>query len=167
VSDLDRVSRWAAALIELHLDPSWSFGFDTAKRRAGQCNYSAKRITVSRYLAVKYEDDDIHQVLLHEVAHAMAGHSAAHGAKWLRTARSIGYVGSRLHDGESATEMATWVGTCPGGHTHYRYRKPTGQLSCRTCGPGFSQRRLITWRPRDPSSESPRAAEDAASGGHR
>ncbi|THG29641.1 SprT-like domain-containing protein [Naasia lichenicola] len=156
MSDLDRVRRWAAALIDMHLDPSWSFGFDTAKRRAGLCNYSAKRITVSRYLAEKYEDDDIHQVLLHEVAHAMAGHQAAHGAKWLTTARAIGYIGDRLHDGESAIEMATWIGTCPGGHTHYRYRKPTGQLSCAICGRGFSQKRLITWKPREPEARPQR-----------
>jgi predicted SprT family Zn-dependent metalloprotease len=161
LSDLDRVRRWAAALIDLHLDPSWSFDFDAAKRRAGLCNYTAKRISVSRYLAAKYEDDDIHQVLLHEVAHAIAGPRAAHGAKWLSTARSIGYIGDRLHDGESATEFANWVGTCPGGHTHYRYKRPTGQLSCRLCGPGFSQKRLISWTSRARSTAGAAGATDA------
>lgn len=165
MSDLERVRRWAAALIDLHLDPSWSFGFDTAKRRAGQCNYTAKRITVSRYLAAKYEDDDIHQVLLHEVAHAMAGSRAGHGATWLRTARGIGYEGERLHDGEPATEFATWIGTCPGGHTHYRYKRPSGQLSCRLCGPGFSQKRLITWKHHDPAAAGTPQGATAGAGG--
>ena len=49
MADLDRVRRWANALITLHLDPAvWSFDFDNAKTRAGLCNYTAKRITVSR-----------------------------------------------------------------------------------------------------------------------
>ncbi|MFD4421804.1 hypothetical protein ACFWN7_09900 [Agromyces sp. NPDC058484] len=35
-------------LIALHLDPDvWSFGFDNAKKRAGLCNYTARRISVS------------------------------------------------------------------------------------------------------------------------
>jgi predicted SprT family Zn-dependent metalloprotease len=74
MADLGRVRVWAEALIALHLDPSvWSFEFDNAKKRAGLCNYSEKRISVSRYLAARYDDDEIHQILLHEVAHAMAG----------------------------------------------------------------------------------------------
>src|SRR3954447_21566617 len=103
MAELDRVRRWAEALIALHLDPNvWSFGFDNAKKRAGLCNYTAKRITVSRYLAARYQDDEVHQILLHEVAHAMAGAGAGHGAIWLKTARGLGYVGSRTHDGEVA-----------------------------------------------------------------
>ena len=36
MAELDRVRRWADALIALHLDPAvWSFGFDNAKTRAG------------------------------------------------------------------------------------------------------------------------------------
>ncbi len=70
VADLDRVRRWAEALITLHLDPTWTFGFDRARTGAGLCDYRARRITVSRLLAERFDDDDIHQVLLHEVAHA-------------------------------------------------------------------------------------------------
>ena len=73
MADLNQVRRWAEALIVLHLDPGWSFGFDNAKKRAGLCSFSAKSITVSRYLAARYDDDDVHQILLHEVAHALAG----------------------------------------------------------------------------------------------
>ncbi|HWV48463.1 MAG TPA: SprT-like domain-containing protein, partial [Microbacterium sp.] len=86
MAELDRVRIWADALLRMHLDDTWSFGFDNAKRRAGQCDYRTKRITVSRYLAARFDDDEIHQVLLHEVAHALAGHQAAHGARWQRVA---------------------------------------------------------------------------------
>ena len=93
MSELSRVRIWADALIARHLDASWSFGFDNAKRRAGLCDYTRKRISVSRYLAARYDDDTNHQTLLHEVAHAIAGASAGHGTKWKAVARDLGYVG--------------------------------------------------------------------------
>ncbi|MCU1512941.1 MAG: Phage-related protein [Microbacteriaceae bacterium] len=149
MAELVRVRRWADALIALHLDASWSFGFDTAKTRAGQCNFTSKRITVSRYLAARYEDEEIHQVLLHEVAHAMAGTRAGHGAKWKSIAADLGYEGKRLHDGAIADELAPWVGNCPAGHVHYRYREPKRQLACGKCSRGFSTANLITWSRRE------------------
>jgi len=148
VADLDRVRTWANALISLHLDDSWSFGFDNAKTRAGLCNYTAKRITVSRYLAARFEDDDIHQVLLHEVAHAVAGTRAGHGARWKSVAKELGYEGKRLHDGPIADELAPWVGTCPAGHVHYRYRRPARVLACGKCSRRFDAAHLITWSAR-------------------
>lgn len=149
MAELEKVRTWANALISLHLDTSvWSFGFDNAKTRAGLCNYTAKRITVSKYLAARFADDEIHQVLLHEVAHAMAGTRAGHGAKWKAIARDLGYEGSRLHDGAVATELAPWVGTCPAGHQHYRYRRPTRPLACGRCSRRFHAANLIVWKHR-------------------
>lgn len=145
MAELNRVRTWASALIELHLDPSWSFGFDNAKTRAGLCNYTHKRITVSKYLAAKYEDDEIHQVLLHEVAHAIAGTRAGHGPRWKAIASDLGYEGKRLHDGQIATELAPWVGTCPAGHVHYRYRRPARLLACGKCSRTFAAANVITW----------------------
>lgn len=153
MADLDRVRVWADALIRMHLDPErWSFGFDRARTRAGQCDYGRQRITVSRHLAERFDDDDIHQVLLHEVAHAIAGPRAGHGAAWKRAARELGYVGSRLHDGPIAEDLAPWVGTCPNGHVHYRYRRPQRALSCARCSRRFDPRFGITWERRAQSA---------------
>ncbi|AWB90028.1 SprT-like domain-containing protein [Salinibacterium hongtaonis] len=151
MADLARVRVWANALIALHLDAAWTFGFDNAKTRAGLCNYTHKRITVSKYLAERFDDDEIHQILLHEVAHAMAGPRAGHGPKWKATAAELGYVGGRTHDGEVAKELAPWVGTCPSGHAHYRYRKPTRPLACGKCARGFDPRNAITWQKQTPA----------------
>jgi len=148
VADLDRVKTWANALIALHLDPTWSFGFDNAKTRAGLCNYTDKHISVSRYLAARYEDDDIHQILLHEVAHAMAGTRAGHGPKWKSVAKELGYEGKRLHDGPVADDLAPWVGACPAGHVHYRYKRPQRQLACGKCSRRFDAANVISWTSR-------------------
>ncbi|MFH8252189.1 SprT-like domain-containing protein [Microbacterium sp. B2969] len=158
MSELHRVRRWAEALIAAHLDDSWSFAFDNAKRRAGQCDYTRKRITVSRYLAARYDDDDNHQTLLHEVAHAMAGPDAAHGARWKAVARDLGYTGGVTHHGETATELAPWVGVCPSGHTAYRHRRPSRATSCVKCAPHFDQRFLFTWTRREISPATRLAA---------
>ena len=116
---------------------------------AGLCNYDAKRISVSRLLAARYEDDEIHQVLLHEVAHALAGARAGHGPRWRQIARDLGYEGKRLHGGAIADELAPWVGHCPQGHVHYRYKRPTRVVSCAKCSRRFDPRYEISWRKRD------------------
>ncbi|TDW29743.1 SprT-like domain-containing protein [Cryobacterium psychrophilum] len=162
MADLDRVHHWAHALIALHLDPSWSFAFDNAKKRAGLCNFTHKRITVSRYLAARYDDDDVHQILLHEVAHALAGPRAGHGPRWRVVAQNLGYDGKRTHDGEIADELAPWVGTCPAGHAHYRYRKPTRALACGLCGRGYRAENVITWGHRHITAATRRRAAASA-----
>lgn len=149
MTDLHVVRREAEALIAAHLDASWSFAFDNAKRRAGACDYTRKRITVSRYLAARFDDEENRQVLLHEVAQALAGAKAAHGAAWKRKARSIGYTGGVTHHGETATELAPWVGVCPAGHTAYRHRRATRATSCAKCSPVFDERHLFSWRRRE------------------
>lgn len=147
MSELERVRVrvWAEALIRLHLDESWSFGFDHATRRAGLCNYTDKRITVSRHLAERFDDDEIHQTLLHEVAHALAGPGTGHGPEWRAIARDLGYVGGRTHSGPIADERARWSGRCPAGHEHVRFRRPASPVSCGTCSRRFDRRHLIAW----------------------
>lgn len=150
MADLDQVRAWAHELIEQHLDSRvWSFAFDHAKMRAGLCDFGKKRISLSRYLAARYDDDEVKQVLLHEVAHALAGAKAGHGTKWRTIARELGYDGSRTHDGSAAADLAPIVGYCPAGHEFYRFRVATRPLSCGRCGRGFNRDNLITWHRRD------------------
>ena len=91
MAELDRVRTWAEALIRLHLDPAvWTFAFDHARTRAGACDYTKHRITVSRLIAERSDDDEVHQTLLHEVAHALAGPAAGHGPEWKAIAADLG-----------------------------------------------------------------------------
>lgn len=146
MAELERVQVWADALIRLHLTgDSWSFRFDHAKTRFGQCDHRNKTITISRYLASSAADDDVHQVLLHEVAHAIAGPRAGHGPRWREVARDLGYDGGRTHNAPAATEHARWRGVCPAGHEIIRFRKPSRQTSCAHCAPRFSPDHLIAW----------------------
>lgn len=158
MSDLDRVRVWAEALIKTHLDASWSFAFDHAKVRAGLCDFTRKRITVSRYLAARFDDEDNYQTLLHEVAHALAGPAEGHSKRWLGIARELGYIGGVRHTGETAKELAAWVGVCPSGHTIYRHRKPARASSCTRCSPVYNAAFQIAWMRREVTKEMRAAA---------
>ncbi|MFT4211403.1 MAG: SprT-like domain-containing protein [Microbacterium sp.] len=149
MSELHLVRDWAEELIDRHLDATWSFGFDNAKRRAGLCDYTRHRISVSRYLAARYDDETNRQTLLHEVAHALVGSAAGHGIRWKRAARDLGYTGGVTHRGETAIELAPWVGICPAGHVVYRHRRATRATSCALCAPVFDPRHALTWTRRE------------------
>ena len=149
IDRFDRVLALAERKMAEHLDVEvWRFKWDNAKRRAGLCNYRDKTISISTYHAQVHSFDETMQVVLHEIAHALCGKDAAHGKKWLETAKSIGYRAERFTGKEIATEFAPWVGFCPAGHEHFRYRKPTRQLACGLCARSFSKANLIEWRSR-------------------
>ena len=141
----------ALALITMaeHLDmAAWSFRLDSAKRRAGACNHSTKTISLSAYLAELYSFERMNQTMLHEVAHALAGHKAGHSKKWRDIASSIGYQHERFSDDLIADAIAPIIGTCPAGHVFYRYRWPKRQLYCLRCSPKLSAANQITFRQR-------------------
>ncbi len=152
IDRFDYVRAQAEFLINQHLTDAghvgWTFEFDSAKRRAGLCSYTDKRISVSKYLVTIHSLDETHQVLLHEVAHALSGKREGHSKKWLATAKSIGYRGERFSGDEIAREQASWVGYCPAGHEYFRYRKPKGVSSCGICSRAFDNRNLIRWQQR-------------------
>ena len=145
----DAVRLAEALLVQHRLAGNWTFAFDRAVRRAGSCDHARRRITLSRHLVERADEPEVRQVLLHEVAHALAGHLAAHGPRWRATAARIGYTGSRLHDQPIAEHRASWIGTCPAGHEHRRFRRPKQPVSCGLCSRRFTRASLITWRERE------------------
>lgn len=146
----DFVRAMAEQLMQQHLDTSvWSFGFDSARRRAGLCSYTDQHISISKYLVSIHSFDESRQVMLHEIAHALSGKRAGHGKKWLATAKAIGYRAERFSGAEIANATAPWVGHCPAGHEHFRYRRPTGESSCGLCARKFSRANLIRWQARE------------------
>ena len=142
------VIQLAVNLFQKHGLVNYSFGFDRAVRRAGLCNYTQRRITLSKHFVAHSSYEEIEQVLLHEIAHALAGQTAGHGPKWKAQATAIGYRHQKLNGEDISKSAAKWQGSCPQGHNHYRMRKPTRPLSCKHCAPVFSRRYLITWTTR-------------------
>lgn len=149
--DVTWISDRARELMAAHLDGSWTFAFDRARTRAGLCRHDRRRISVSRELTGAMSPDQIDQVLLHEIAHALAGPDAHHGPQWRRIAMAIGCTGERVVDVQAA-QPRPWVGTCPRGHTLHRIRRPAGIRSCGRCSHSFDERFVISWARTDPAT---------------
>jgi len=137
----------ALATMARHIDLSvWGFKFDNGKRRAGQCNYTERVISISKHLVEHHSLDEVQQVVLHEIAHAMVGSEAGHGPIFKKQAAALGYRGNNFSGREIAASEAPWVGHCQAGHVHYRYRKPTRPLGCALCSKTFSRATQIVWQ---------------------
>jgi predicted SprT family Zn-dependent metalloprotease len=72
----------AAVLMDEHGLAGWSVTLDHARRRAGQCDYTNKRISLSRHYVRHAEDSHIRDTILHEIAHALVGPKHGHDAVW-------------------------------------------------------------------------------------
>lgn len=149
LSRFDFLEQVASELMRQHgLDSSWKFAFDSAKQRAGLCNYTDFEISLSKYIVQYHSIDQSEQVILHEIAHALAGKSAGHGPNWKKVAKSLGYRGEKFTGKEIAEKTAKFIGQCRNGHRHYRFKSPRAKLACGYCGRGFNPRNLITWSER-------------------
>ncbi|MBE1878715.1 SprT-like domain-containing protein [Myceligenerans pegani] len=138
----------ARDLMDQHGLVDWKFEYDDAKRRAGMCHFARRRISISAPLAAVYDEAEVRDTVLHEIAHALAGREAGHGEKWRAKAREIGCSAMRYVDPSAPTLDGPWIGVCPGGHRMTRFRRPGAPVSCRRCGDGaktFQPLHLIAW----------------------
>ena len=138
-------ARLARGLMVEHGLSGWTFRFDRARRRAGLCRYDRREISLSGPLTELYDEADVREVVLHEIAHALAGARHGHDAVWRATARSLGSTGRRVVREDSPEMEGDWVGTCPAGHRVTRFRRPQRPQACARCSPVFDRRFLLSW----------------------
>lgn len=149
--DVQEIERLARELLSEHglTASGWRFKWDGARARAGVCDYTTRTIGLSRNVVPKMTDTAVRTTVLHEIAHALAGHDAAHGPKWQREAVRLGINPQRCYssDHDMVEELdAPWVGTCPSGHRSTRHRRPVRVASCNKCAPRFDKRFVISWK---------------------
>lgn len=97
------------------------FGWNRGKRQMGVCYFSretkkATKIELSQYI-LDLPFEDIRNTILHEIAHAIAGHEAGHNWYWKQIARALGCTGDRC------------ITIKPENHQPFNYT-----ISCDTCG---------------------------------
>ena len=138
----------ARSLMAQHLT-GWTFKWDRAVMRLGQCVYRTKTISLSLPLTEASDEAVVRNTILHEIAHALAGPTAKHGPDWKRIAVRLGAnPKSATSEGGSVMELAPWVGTCPAGHVSPRrfFRKPRAIYSCSQCAPDWKAENIIQYR---------------------
>ena len=122
---------------EYNLPDEWKFKLCNGYSRIGYCNASKKIVSISRELIKNGTDKEIKDVVLHELAHALAPKGAKHNWQWKSLLISIGGDGKRTHS-YSLNKPVNYVLTCDCGYVKRNYmKKPSLDLkrySCRTCG---------------------------------
>jgi hypothetical protein len=126
------------------LDKRWQFSWDYSKRRMGVCWYNKRVISLSAPLTLKRDEAAVVDTILHEIAHALVGKRNGHNKIWKAKAIAIGCSAQRTYD--FIDIGAKWIGICPNGHKHYRYRKlPIGPGSCSACSKKYNPAYTIVW----------------------
>lgn len=131
VRPLQRALDLAAAMMAEHGLDGWHVSLDHARRRAGQCDYTNRRISLSRHYVRHAKEAHIRDTILHEIAHALVGPFHGHDAVWRRKAREIGCSATRCHT--LTFSAAPWRMRCPNGCFEVdRHRRKAG-LVCAHC----------------------------------
>ena len=145
VVDLRDAFAMAEYLLEVHGLDDWDVAYDNAKLRAGICRFSDRVLGLSAPLTAVHSEEDVRDTILHEIAHALVGPRHGHDAVWREQARAIGCSGERCVSADTPRVPAAWLGTCPGGHTLERHRRPERVLTCGLCSPTFDLAHVYTW----------------------
>jgi predicted SprT family Zn-dependent metalloprotease len=125
--NLYEAANLARDLMRQHSLHDWSFGFDHARRRFGSCNYTHRRITLSRALTLLNGIDEVRDTVLHEIAHALCPKDG-HGPRWRATCLQIGAKPKRCYTDANVQSPP---------------RKPAPyQLGCPKCNWWVPRRRL-------------------------
>lgn len=150
---LDQLELLAAGMVAHHLGNEWRLTWGDSRRRAGLCRYSIRTITLSRVVLPRMSEREALNLILHEIAHALAwlsdGRVHRHDEVWREVHRSIGGNGQRLYqiaELEDREGLYAYTGTCPDGHTITYHRRPGQVIACTKGGRTFHLAYAFEWR---------------------
>lgn len=144
---LDDARILAELWMEHHGLRHWRFEFDRAVRRFGCCYALQRKITLSRTLVELNDEHEVEDVILHEIAHALAPLGEHHGPKWKEIAASIGARPERRYSRERV-RVPVFVAACNGcGREIRTARRPRGSVVCAPCWRLAGKAVPLTWRP--------------------
>lgn len=142
--DLNKAKNKMNELLKEHNLSNWSFDFDRAVRRLGQCVWKkntriTRKITMSRVMTESRTDKEVINTMLHEIAHAIDFETrgiSLHDEKWKSIAIRIGCDGKRCSSVDSKITETNykWLAVCPEhGVLGGWQRKPKDNKVCRRC----------------------------------
>lgn len=111
----------------------WQFRWMRSTRTLGMCWYGTKTIGLSRRYVEINTEEHVLDTVLHEIAHAVAGHAANHGPLWQAIAIGIGATPRACAPAAGLVVEKQYEATCLCGHVFRRHGKPRLQRECKTC----------------------------------
>jgi SprT protein len=128
------------------LADGWRFDLNRWKTGGGQCLHPPiKKIEVS-YIYVESNPIEVgYDVVLHEIAHALAGCEAAHGEVWQEWCLKLGAIPYPYCSDEAIERVpAKYMAGCPTCLRRYvMHRRPSKKMYwCPECGPEMG---LLFW----------------------
>jgi predicted SprT family Zn-dependent metalloprotease len=145
----------ARDLMDAHGLSHVPFVESNAKRQFGVTTYRVTRrfgtvvneellsIGLSKPLTEVNDEACVRDTILHEIAHAKAGHGAGHNYQWKLVAMGLGCNPSHTC-GEGVKSVAgKYQATCPCGLDHNMYRMPQRRKICRRCKASLDFKRVL------------------------
>lgn len=118
----------------------WHLTFDRAVTRLGQCRVSRREISLSMPFLALNDEQEVRGVILHEIAHALAGAGHGHDATWRNVCRRIGADPARINE-TAVVKDAPWSFICACGRTagkRHRRSRSVQYGTCGVCGSGLA-----------------------------
>ncbi len=124
--NLESAQALAEKIMKEEVLEDWSFCFDFAKKRFGKCDYGKKEISLSKYLTELNDEKTVQDTIIHEVAHAIAGHASGHGKFCKQCVVRMGGVPERCYSPQNVkTPKMKYSLICPNCKNEIsRARKP-------------------------------------------
>lgn len=125
----------------------WSSGLMNALRICGECNFTRKKILLSKKFILLNKQEDIVDIIKHECAHALLPPSEGHGPKWKAMCVKLGCKPERLvSDIVSApTRYTASCPTCDKRFYRHRRTRTMDNTYCSVCRP-MNINTKLKWR---------------------
>jgi len=137
--DLQKAEILAIDLLKKHNLKNWNFYFDKAKKRFGCCNYTDKKISLSRFLVELNTEEQVKDVILHEIAHALVGPKNNHNHLWKKKVKEIGGSPSvKFCNNEVKLPKMKYTAKCKNCNLTFQAAKINPQVACRHCCKKFN-----------------------------
>jgi predicted SprT family Zn-dependent metalloprotease len=128
------VALTARKILDEHGLQNWKFSYNRRKLHMGLCWHYTKVIQLSKYFVLNNDFDAIHDILMHEIAHALLKPGEQHSPKWQALASKLGATPKAMLD--MPIKEHKYVACCKQCKGIFRrYRLPKGKyLYCKDCG---------------------------------
>lgn len=136
----DQVTELAREIMNDHGLEDWTVAMNRATGRAGICYHTRRLLGFSKLIMSAFDEAEVRNTILHEIAHALVGAGHGHDTIWRRKFVSIGGNGKTCTDASATVAQAIeaqskYRATCDGcGETYsaQRRKKSFGRSMCST-----------------------------------